>query len=48
MPTVDEGRNGNGAFWRILVGPVTNATEQAELLAQVRGMGYADAFLTPN
>ena len=48
VPTLDEGRNGNGTFWRVLVGPVTNATEQAELLAQIRGMGYADAFLTAN
>ena len=48
VPTLDEGQNGNGTFWRVLVGPVTNATEQAELLAQIRGMGYADAFLTAN
>lgn len=48
VPTLDEGRNGNGPFWRVLVGPVSSATEQAEILAQVRGMGYADAFLTAN
>ncbi len=48
VPTVVEGRNGNGQFWRILVGPVTTAEDQSELLAQVRGMGYADAYLTSN
>lgn len=48
VPTVSEGKNGNGSFWRILVGPVSTAEDQAELLAQVKSLGYADAFLTPN
>ena len=48
VPTVSEGENANGPFWRILVGPVNTADDQAELLAQVKSLGYADAFLTPN
>ncbi len=46
VPTVAEGKNGNGPFWRVLVGPVTTAEDQAELLDQVRALGYADAYLT--
>lgn len=48
VPTVSEGENANGSFWRILVGPVSTADDQAELLAQVKSLGYSDAFLTPN
>ena len=48
VPTIAEGANGDRRFWRVLVGPMTGATEQSEILAQVRGLGYADAFLTPN
>ena len=48
VPTVSEGANANGPFWRILVGPVNSAEDQAELLAQVKSLGYSDAFLTSN
>jgi len=47
VPTIAEGANGDRRFWRVLVGPMTGATEQADVLAQVRGLGYSDAFLTP-
>ncbi len=46
VPTVLEGSNDNGPFWRVVVGPVTTADDQAELLAQVRQLGFRDAFLT--
>ncbi|MDJ1017955.1 MAG: SPOR domain-containing protein [Paracoccaceae bacterium] len=48
VPTVSEGSNDRGPFWRVLVGPVTSAGEQTELMAQVRSLGYDDAFFTPN
>lgn len=46
VPTVLEGNNDTGAFWRVIVGPVTSADDQAELLAQVKRLGFRDAFLT--
>ena len=46
MPTVLEGSNDNGPFWRVVVGPVTTKDDQAQLLAQVKGLGFRDAFLT--
>ena len=48
VPTIANGANGDSQFWRVLVGPMTNANEQAKVLAQVRGLGYSDAFLAPN
>lgn len=46
VPTVLEGSNDNGPFWRVVVGPVTTKDDQAELLAQVKNLGFRDAFLT--
>ncbi len=48
VPTVSEGQNANGPFWRVLVGPVGTANDQSDMLAQVRTLGYDDAFLTSN
>ncbi len=48
VPTIAKGANGDRQFWRVIVGPMTNATEQAEVLGQVRALGYSDAFLAPN
>ncbi len=48
VPTIVEGENGDDLFWRVLVGPMISADEQAKVLAQVRALGYSDAFLTPN
>ena len=48
VPTVVPGTNDGGRFWRVIVGPVSTAQDQAEILAQVRALGYADAFLSPN
>ena len=46
VPTVLEGNNENGPFWRVVVGPVTSADEQAQMLGQIKGLGFSDAFLT--
>ena len=46
VPTVLEGSNDNGPFWRVVVGPVTSADEQAQMLGQIRSLGFSDAFLT--
>lgn len=46
VPTVLEGSNDSGPFWRVVVGPVTTKDDQAKLLAQVKNLGFRDAFLT--
>ena len=48
VPTVVPGTNANGTFWRVLVGPMTSPDDQAEILGQVKALGYADAFLVSN
>ncbi|QMU59873.1 MAG: SPOR domain-containing protein [Boseongicola sp.] len=48
VPTVVPGNNGDRQFWRVIVGPMTTPNDQAQMLGQVRALGYADAFLTPN
>lgn len=48
VPSIAEGRNDQGPFWRVLVGPMTTAAEQSDMLAQVKALGYSDAYLTAN
>ena len=37
----------SGEAWRVVIGPVSTADDQAAILAQVKNLGYSDAFLTP-
>lgn len=48
VPSIVQGANDNGAFWRVVAGPVTNTDDQAKLLARVKQLGYTDAYLSPN
>lgn len=48
VPSVLQGEKDGKTFWRIVVGPVTSADDQAAVLAQVKRLGYSDAFLTAN
>lgn len=48
IPTVKEDRANGELAWRVLVGPVTTADDQAAMLGQVKNLGYTDAFLAPN
>ncbi|NNE80820.1 MAG: SPOR domain-containing protein [Silicimonas sp.] len=48
VPTVLQDSSNGEAYWRVVIGPVTTADDQAAVLAQVRQLGYKDAFLTPN
>ncbi|CAN0600628.1 unnamed protein product, partial [Ectocarpus sp. 12 AP-2014] len=38
---------GNGR-WRVVVGPMATADDQAALLGRIRSLGFSDAFLSPN
>jgi cell division septation protein DedD len=48
VPTIVPGTNATGTFWRVLVGPMTSAQDQTEILSQVKSLGYSDAFLVSN
>ena len=48
VPQIRGQESGGKTFWRVFVGPMTSADDQAALLAQIKGLGYSDAFLAPN
>ena len=48
VPQVRGQESGGKTFWRVFVGPMTSADDQAALLAQIKRLGYSDAFLAPN
>ena len=39
-----EGRTQGNAFWRVVIGPAQTQSEQAELLARVKSLGFNDAY----
>lgn len=47
VPVVRDSQASGQLAWRVLIGPVSTADDQAALLAQVKNLGYTDAFLTP-
>lgn len=48
VPTVKEQSSQGRAFWRVIVGPAATEAERADLLAKVKGMGFADAYAVTN
>jgi rare lipoprotein A len=41
---VVEGRTQANAFWRVVVGPAQSAAQHAQMLAQVKALGFSDAY----
>lgn len=48
VPTVLEQSSQGRTFWRVIVGPATSESERAELLRQVKGQGFEDAYFVTN
>lgn len=48
IPAIETQEVNGKTFWRVIVGPMSSADDQAQILAQVRRLGYGDAFLSPN
>ncbi len=44
IPTVKTFSSDGKDYWRVVVGPVTNATERRQMIARVRGLGFSDAY----
>lgn len=42
--SVKPGSTQGNSFWRVLVGPATTEAQRGEILAQVRRLGFADAY----
>lgn len=48
VPSVDEQSSDGQTLWRVFVGPVESGEDQAAMLAQIKNLGFQDAFLAPN
>lgn len=48
LPTVQKNTSSGKDYWRITVGPATNAAERATLLKKIKGLGYDDAYFVTN
>jgi len=42
--SIKPGRTQGNAFWRVVVGPASTAAERRDILAQVKKLGFADAY----
>lgn len=48
LPTVLEQSSSGKTFWRVVVGPARNYTERAQLMKQIKSLGYSDAYFVTN
>lgn len=48
VPEIRETQSNEKRFWRVLVGPAQNRTEQSALLEKVKALGYSDAYAVSN
>ncbi len=48
IPTVTTQQAQGKPFYRVIVGPATSEAERAQLLAKVKGLGFADAYFVTN
>ncbi len=48
VPTVLDQESNGKAFWRVVVGPAVTTSERASYLAQVKKLGYGDAYFVSN
>lgn len=48
VPTVLSQESNGKPFWRVIVGPTTNAQERRTILSQVRDLGFSDAYFVTN
>ena len=48
IPTILPQESQGKAFWRVIVGPATSSAERADVLAQVKDLGFTDAYFVTN
>ncbi|WP_372604243.1 SPOR domain-containing protein [Actibacterium sp.] len=48
VPTVLKQESQGKAFWRVVVGPATSASERSDLLNKIKDLGFADAYFVTN
>lgn len=48
LPTIQKNESRGKTYFRVTVGPTTNAAERAAILKKVKGLGYTDAYFVTN
>ncbi len=48
IPMIIQSESSGKTIWRVIVGPASDASERAALLATVKGLGFADAYAVTN
>jgi len=48
VPTVKPGEVEDKPFWRVVIGPATNASERSALLEKAKELGFGDAYFVTN
>lgn len=48
VPTIKRGERDGKSFWRVVVGPASNASERSSLLKKIKGEGFSDAYAVTN
>lgn len=48
IPTIKRGESSGKPFWRVVVGPASNASERTSLLKKIKGEGFSDAYAVTN
>ena len=48
VPAVKRGESAGKPFWRVVVGPASNASERKTLLAKIKDVGFSDAYAVTN
>lgn len=48
VPTILRQESVGKVFWRVIVGPATTAQDRAAVLAQVKDLGFSDAYFVTN
>ncbi|MGB5559528.1 MAG: SPOR domain-containing protein [Paracoccaceae bacterium] len=48
LPVVKKSSLNGKAYWRVLAGPATTATDRSAMLAKIKALGFADAYAVTN
>lgn len=48
IPTLKPGSTSGKKFFRVIVGPASNASERAALIKKIKGLGFGDAYAVTN
>ena len=48
IPTIKTYTQSSKPYWRVLVGPIGNTAERTQIIGQIKGLGFPDAYAVTN